>query len=56
MKNYQKSKEKSIKGPNAQGPKYRTPGSFQANRIAGNKTPTVSFKFNPGQFKTQHKG
>jgi hypothetical protein len=59
-------KSKSVAGgPNASGPKYRTPDHFKASLSAGkasifsggntkNTPPRV--KFNPAQFKVQHKG
>ena len=56
MKSFQKSKSTAIKGPNAAGPKYRTPSTFKANIFAGKKPITPQVKFNPGQFKIQHKG
>lgn len=60
MKTYIKKKA----GPK-KGPKYRTPDHFSPRNRFGEagkgckfsgkgKTPTV--KFNPGQFKIQHKG
>ena len=53
---------KSKSGPNQAGPGYRTPDHFkgsltaQASRFSGSKPPTPVLKFNPAQFKTQHKG
>jgi hypothetical protein len=55
MPSYQKKKSKKIKGPNATGPKYRTSKSFRGKNFADKKHNT-QIKFNPGQFKTQHKG
>jgi hypothetical protein len=60
-KNYQKKKSPES-GPNATGPSYRTPSSFRGNSFSDNKfnapgkANTVGMKFNPAQFKTQHKG
>lgn len=49
-KKYIKSKSK----PNMPGPGFRTPSNFRSKSFSpgGNRTP----KFNPGLFKTQHKG
>jgi hypothetical protein len=55
MKSFQKSKSRELKGQNAAGPKFRTPSSFKSNSFAGKKS-TPQLKFNPGQFKIQHKG
>ncbi|OGM02884.1 hypothetical protein A2115_00130 [Candidatus Woesebacteria bacterium GWA1_41_8] len=61
MKNYSKKKD----GTNAAGPKYRTPDHFRAenfgggSKFSGGKAANFSkpgLKFNPAQFKTQHKG
>lgn len=56
MANYQKGKE----GKNATGPKFGTPDHFKGSLFSGGKS-NVNLnknfpKFNPGQFKTQHKG
>ena len=56
MKTFQKSKSSQAKGPNATGPKYRTPSSFKANFVGGKKPITPQVKFNPSLFKIQHKG
>lgn len=52
MKTFIKSKS----GPNAAGPKYRTPDFFKGSRFSGGKTNPPQVKFNPSQFRTQHKG
>jgi len=58
MKTYIKKKA----GPNQAGPGYRTPDHFKGSlvartsRFSGSKTPAPQLKFNPAQFKTQHKG
>ena len=63
MKKYTKSKS----GPNQTGPKYRTPDHFKGSIFSGGskfsggptsgaKQNTPQVKFNPAQFKTQHKG
>ena len=53
-KTFIKSKSK----PNAAGPGYRTPDHFKGSVFSGgqSKIPTPVLKFNPAQFKTQHKG
>ena len=60
-KSYQKGKSE----PNSTGPKYRTPDHFRAENFGrksifgGGKTNKLGSsqpKFNPGQFKIQHKG
>lgn len=51
MKSYIKSKS----GPNAQGPKFRTPDHFKGKAFSGRGV-FAGFKFNPAQFRTQHKG
>ena len=59
-KTFIKSKAK----PNAAGPGFRTPDHFkaslhaQASILSGgqSKPATPILKFNPAQFKTQHKG
>jgi len=55
MKTYIKSKS----AHNAAGPGYRTPDHFKGSIFSGGgskfSNPT-KLKFNPGQFKTQHKG
>lgn len=68
MKKYMKKKS-SKKGPNAAGPKYRTPdhfsprirsseagkaGKFSSSGKPPSKRAQLSFK--PAQFKVQHKG
>lgn len=51
MKSYQKSKNQ----PGALGPGYRTPDFIKQSKFA--KSPSQNrAKFNPAQFKTQHKG
>jgi len=50
MKTFIKSKS----GPNAAGPKYRTSDYFKGEKFAAAKPPQA--KFNPSQFRTQHKG
>jgi hypothetical protein len=59
MKNYSKSKDK----PNQPGPGFRTASSFRGSifsgggsKFSGNKPQNIKVKFNPAQFKTQHKG
>ncbi len=62
MKKYSKSKSQ----PNQPGPKYRTSSSFRGSIFSGGgsrfskggnvKPQNISMKFNPAQFKTQHKG
>ncbi len=53
---------KSKSGPNAIGPKYRTPDHFlgslppRMSKFSGGKANRPNLGFNPGQFKTQHKG
>jgi hypothetical protein len=60
-KKYSKSKT----GPNQAGPKYRTPDHFKGSvfsagsKFSGDdkgKKNIPQVKFNPAQFKTQHKG
>jgi len=41
-------------GPNQSGPKYRTPDHFKGSLFGGKKPATP--KFNPAQFKIQHRG
>jgi len=58
--------KKYIKGksqPNAAGPGYRTSDHFKGSvfsaggsKFSGNKINNPTPKFNPAQFKTQHKG
>ena len=61
MKSYIKSKS----APNAAGPGFRTSDHFRGSKFSGggskfsggnvnSKPPQI--KFNPAQFKTQHKG
>ena len=55
MKSFSKSKT----GPNQAGPGFRTSDHFKGSVFSGGKSrfgtpPRV--KFNPSQFKTQHKG
>lgn len=54
MKHFIKSKSK----PNAAGPGFRTPDHFKGSVFSGgqSKAATPLLKFNPAQFKTQHKG
>lgn len=54
MKSYIKSKSL----PNAAGPKFRTSDHFKGSIFSGGKSKFGSpqVKFNPAQFKTQHKG
>lgn len=59
MKNYQKKKD----AKNQPGPGFNTPSIFKANKsiFGGVNTsqmgkPKNTLKFNPAQFKTQHKG
>lgn len=52
MKSYIKGKA----GTNQAGPGYRTPDHFRGSRFSGGKTASPQLKFNPAQFKTQHKG
>jgi hypothetical protein len=54
---------KSKSKPNATGPGYRTSDHFKGSvfsgggsKFSGNKPATPGLKFNPAQFKTQHKG
>lgn len=51
-------KSKSV--PSNLGPKYRTPDHFRASRFSGGgKLPSeknLVQKFNPAQFRIQHKG
>jgi len=71
MKKYVKKKSTKA-GPNASGPKYRTPDHFSppsrfgktspqaqaasASKFSGAKAKPQQAKFNPSQFKVQHKG
>lgn len=52
--NFQKGKD----APNATGPGFRTSSSFRGNMFGRNniRPQNGGAKFNPGQFKTQHKG
>lgn|GEM_PF-5650734 len=43
---------KSKAKPNSLGPGFRTPDNFRARNFGKG----VQVKFNPSQFKTQHKG
>lgn len=52
MKSYIKSKT----GANQAGPGFRTSDHFRGSRFSGGKSPSPRLKFNPAQFKTQHKG
>lgn len=61
MKSYIKKKS----GPNASGPKYRTPDHFSPRNRFGEtgkkskfsgKAKKTNTGFNPSQFKVQHKG
>jgi hypothetical protein len=56
-KNFIKSKSVAG-GPNASGPKYRTPDHFKVSVFGGSKAKVTPprVKFNPAQFKVQHKG
>jgi len=49
---------KSKSQPNATGPGFRTPDHFKGSIFSGGKSRFSSPqpKFNPAQFKTQHKG
>lgn len=54
---------KSKSAPNAAGPGYRTSDHFKGSVFSGggskfsqNRFQTPTVKFNPAQFKTQHKG
>ncbi len=49
---------KSKSTPNSAGPGYRTPDHFKGSVFSGGKSKFSSpqIKFNPGQFKIQHKG
>ncbi len=51
-----KSFSKSKSEPNAPGPGFRTPSFFRGNQFGKNIRPGGGPKFNPGTFKTQHKG
>ena len=51
MPTFQKNKSKQIKGPNATGPKYRTPSFFKGKVINGPKDIRSTTAF-----KTQHRG
>ena len=71
MKKYVKKKSKKA-GPNADGPKYRTPDHFSppsrfgkaspgtqskdSGKLGGGQVKAQQTKFNPSQFKVQHKG
>lgn len=35
---------------------YRTPDHFKGSKFSGGKRKDIGPKFNPAQFKTQHKG
>ena len=35
---------------------YRTSDHFKGSKFSGGKTKEIKTKFNPAQFKTQHKG
>ena len=54
MKTFSKSKS----GPNQAGPGFRTSDHFKGSVFSGGKSRygTPKMKFNPAQFKTQHKG
>lgn len=48
---------KKKSGPNQAGPKYRTPDHFKGSKFSGGgKANKDRPKFNPAQFKVQHKG
>jgi hypothetical protein len=53
---------KSKSGPNSAGPGFRTPDHFKgatqaSSKFSGGKAALgPNLKFNPAQFKTQHKG
>lgn len=61
-----KTFNKSKAGKNAAGPKYRTPDHFKGSKFSdgggsnfgsqGKVHQSNQAGFNPGQFKTQHKG
>jgi len=71
MKKYVKKKSTKA-GPNASGPKYRTPDHFSPpsrfgktssqmqtvgeSKVGGGKMKPQQPKFNPSKFKVQHKG
>lgn len=71
MKKYVKKKSTKA-GPNASGPKYRTPDylsppsrfgktgsqtqAIGGSKLGGAKANPQQAKFNPSQFKVQHKG
>lgn len=49
--------EKGKAEPNATGPGFRTASFFRGNQFGKNVRPqSGGAKFNPGTFKTQHKG
>ncbi len=54
MKGFIKKKS----GPNQAGPGYRTPDHFKGSIFGGDKSKFASpqSKFNPAQFRVQHKG
>ena len=52
MGKYQKGKDTK----NAPGPGFRTPSFIKGKIYAGKKPTQPQIKFNPAQFKTQHKG
>lgn len=53
MTNFQKGKSE----PNATGPGFRTPSFIRGNQFGKSLRPSnQGAKFNPGTFKTQHKG
>jgi hypothetical protein len=54
MKKYMKKKSPKA-GPNAAGPKYRTPVHFKGKKFSG-KRQTPHAKFNPTTFRVQHRG
>ncbi len=51
---------KKKQGPNAAGPKYRTPDFIKGKKLSANKFNKKNFAgkstFNPSTFKVQHKG
>jgi hypothetical protein len=52
-----KSFIKSKSEPNQLGPGFRTPSMFRGSMFSkSNQVPNVVPKFNPSQFRTQHKG
>lgn len=46
---------KKKQGPNATGPKYRTPDFIKGKKFSGKKM-VAKHSFNPSKFKVQHKG